>query len=62
MVSSEGYRQKDSMKEPLKQAADNSESDSNKFQMTEEQKARMEANRLKALERIATRVHSSSAP
>lgn len=57
MVSSEVHPQKDS-----ERVTDNRESDSNKSQITAEQKARMEASRLKALERIATRAHSSAAP
>ncbi|XP_077246379.1 zinc knuckle (CCHC-type) family protein isoform X2 [Tasmannia lanceolata] len=46
------------VEEPPNQVAQNKECNSSKIQVTEEQKARMEANRLKALEKIAARSRS----
>ncbi|XP_008805882.2 TIMELESS-interacting protein [Phoenix dactylifera] len=51
-----------SLEEPPNQAAVNTVTVPSKIQITEEQRARMEANRLKALERAAARARVSQAP
>ncbi|XP_020113157.1 TIMELESS-interacting protein [Ananas comosus] len=60
-TSREENREHASLREPLNQPVDSSATELKKIQITEEQRARMEANRLKALEKAAARARSSQA-
>lgn len=60
-TSSEGFSDHSSFNEAPNQVPDNGTSSFSEIQVTEEQKARMEASRLKALERAAARARMSQA-